>query len=224
MTHEFHYCRDDGYWPLRLKPLFCKDWTKVSRIFNVHTMPEWSVLAFCPDSVPRSVYIRWNGNCDDGFDAAYISRFHKLQSLHIESLNMNGIYPFIFNIFPNLRKLAINSMPHLEFNLDMLSGMHLLEEIRLCCCEKLEGTLNSLRALKDTLHVIEICDCEHINGNFIDLSDFEKLEVLILGEGTSITGDVKDLRVEHFPMLQKLELPAVTGWKYVDSIRQRLNC
>jgi hypothetical protein len=45
------------------------------------------------------------------------------------------------------------------------------------------------------------------------------LEVLILGSGTSITGDVKDLRVEHFPKLNKLDLPdAVANWKHVDSI------
>jgi hypothetical protein len=163
MTHDVRYDTSDGNWPLQLKPLFCKDWSNVSRTSLVKSMPEWSLLAFYSDSFARRICIlRDHDHYMYGFDAivdvAYISRFHELQFLNLENLSLNGTHPFIFNSFPYLRRLVIKSMPQLEFNLDMLSGMSLIRDIKFYGCSKLQGTLDSLRALKDTLRVVEICD------------------------------------------------------------------
>jgi hypothetical protein len=101
----------------------------------------------------------------------------------------------------------------------MLSGVPSLEVIDFCDCEELEGSIGSLRVLKDTLRSVDIYDnCGNISGDIMELSDFSKLKRLIL-DGSSVTGDVRNLRVHHFPALCAISLPqTVYGGKIIELI------
>ena len=70
----------------------------------------------------------------------------------------------------------------------------------------MEGSIGSLRVLKDTLRSVDIYDnCGNISGDITELSDFSKLKRLIL-DGSSVTGDARNLRVHHFPALCEISL------------------
>eukprot|EP00985_Skeletonema_marinoi_P011247 scaffold5329_cov126-Skeletonema_marinoi.AAC.2 len=127
-------------WPSKLRPLFCREWSKVTRAFPISSAEHYSALAFCPDALLRKIYllrledqrylhgqgglIEEGGGEDeaDGLDPRYISRFSLLEHLHIEGAQMEGSYPFIFNSFGHLRTLTMKSV-RIKFNLDMLSSI-----------------------------------------------------------------------------------------------------
>eukprot|EP00956_Cyclotella_meneghiniana_P030861 scaffold79185_cov75-Cyclotella_meneghiniana.AAC.1 len=227
---------DDGCWPLKLRSTFCRECSSLSRTFAIVSRQHLAALAFYPDSFLRSVYVM-GVNCDyscggategsvvhddvrseDTIDLREISRFHSLQQLSIMHTQLNGEYPFLFR-FMKLRTLAVTDVPKLQFNLDMLSEMSLLSDIRFSGCDELRGSLDRLCVLKDTLRSISIMECRNVTGDFMSLSEFPALEVLCLGNGVSVTGDARKLCVEHFPMLRKLELPdQVKGWKILQRI------
>mmetsp|Transcript_32971 Transcript_32971/g.69390 ORF Transcript_32971/g.69390 Transcript_32971/m.69390 type:complete len:274 (+) Transcript_32971:687-1508(+) len=118
---------------------------------------------------------------------------------------MNGIYPSLFN-FSCLRTLSINYMQYMKWDLAMLSGTPVLEELACSYGKRLSGSVNSLRVLKETLRSIQFGGCETITGDFMDLEDFPHLECLRLDD-TMVTGNVRNLRVHHFPMLRDIRLP-----------------
>ena len=64
-------------------------------------------------------------------DIEIISNFRRLRILEIDDAPLNGRYPFLFN-FPLLQKLTIYYAPKLKWDLDVLVGLPLLEEL---CCE-----------------------------------------------------------------------------------------
>ncbi|KAL7434494.1 hypothetical protein ACHAXM_004184 [Skeletonema potamos] len=226
-------------WPPQLRPLFCREWSKVSRQFVVSSPELFNALAFCPESLLWKIYLlklpdgyRYlrgegsNSNLRDGdegeeaidLDPQYISRFSHLKHLHIAGAQMKGGYPFIFNSFAQLRTLTMRSVPHIEFNLDMVSSIPLLEGIEFSDCNELEGSIGSLRALKETLCFVRIFRCEHVSGDFMELSDYPKLKWLILC-GCSVTGDVRKLGVDKFPSLCKICLPdSVYGARIIYNI------
>jgi hypothetical protein len=137
-------------------------------------------------------------------DIEIISNFSKLRELYIGA-PLNGRYPFIFNSFPLLEKLTIQYSDYIKWDLDMLAGMPLLKELDCRSNYCLNGNINSLRVLKDTLEKVTIIDCE-AEGNFMELSDFPHLKVLDLGD-TAVTGDIRDVSENDFISLECLHLP-----------------
>ena len=138
-------------------------------------------------------------------DIEIVSRFRNLRSLQIEyEAPLNGTYPFLFN-FPLLQNLYVSNCHHLKFNLDMLAGFPLLKELSLWNNTSLSGNIESLRLFKDTLEKVEITLCAKIVGDFMLFADFPHLKWLDL-ISTPTTGDVRDIRNYHFPMLENFHL------------------
>jgi len=150
-------------------------------------------------------------------DINIISNFRKLRALTISRSPMNGRYPVLFN-FPLLEELDLRGCGNVRFDLDMLSGLHLLKDLNL----KLNGPhctgdLRSLRVLRDTLEKVNIDSCPNIRGNFMDLADFPHLKDLNLYD-TSISGDIRGIGKNDFPALETLKLPKTVnggvGYKF----------
>ncbi|KAL7535288.1 hypothetical protein ACHAWF_005120, partial [Thalassiosira exigua] len=76
-----------------------------------------------------------------------------------------------------------------------------MEEIEIRDHDGLRGNLESLGPLKDTLELIELLYCPGVEGNFMELSDYPQLVSLKL-EGTSVSGDIRHLRPNHFPKVK----------------------
>eukprot|EP00984_Skeletonema_dohrnii_P028771 scaffold18884_cov72-Skeletonema_dohrnii-CCMP3373.AAC.1 len=138
------------------------------------------------------------------YDIEILIRFRKLRILEMHHAPLNGRYPFLFN-FPLLQQLKI-SCYYLKWNLEMLAGLPLLKELYCHCNNSMTGNINSLRVLKDTLAVVHISLCHHVQGNFMDLADFPRLRTLNLRK-TSVTGDIRDIGEGDFPSLESLALP-----------------
>jgi hypothetical protein len=138
-------------------------------------------------------------------DIEIISNFSKLQTLEIAT-GINGRYPFLFNSFPLLEKLVINSA-YLKFDLEMLAGFPLLKELTCRGNNCLTGNINSLRVLKDTLEKVDFCRCQNVEGNnLMDLADFPNLKELNL-RGSAVIGDIRDIGENDFLSLENLYLP-----------------
>jgi hypothetical protein len=134
-----------------------------------------------------------------------ISNFSKLRILKIWEAPLNGRYPVLFD-FQLLQNLTIRYCRVLKWDLEMLEGLPLLKELDCCGTLKLEGNLMDLRVLKDTLEKVEIYGCSLVEGNLMDLADFPHLKELDLRE-TAVTGDIRDIRGNDFPALERLSLP-----------------
>jgi hypothetical protein len=80
-------------------------------------------------------------------DINIISRFRKLRILEFCQAPLTGRYPVLFN-FPLLRDLSIRYCRHLKFDLDMLLGFPLLEELYCSDNEQFTGNISSLSPLK----------------------------------------------------------------------------
>eukprot|EP00984_Skeletonema_dohrnii_P032405 scaffold26504_cov228-Skeletonema_dohrnii-CCMP3373.AAC.12 len=140
-------------------------------------------------------------------DIEIISNFRMLRSLNIETEHfLNGRYPFLFNFFPLLNKLSITKSWDLKWDLDELARLPVLKELYLEWNPQLEGNINSLRALKDTLAKVEIIDCKKVEGSFMDLADFPHLTELDLRD-TAVAGDIREIGKRDFPVLKRLCLP-----------------
>jgi len=139
-------------------------------------------------------------------DIEIISNFSKLRILKINSADLNGRYPFLFNSFPLLQKLSIRSCFYLKWDLEMLAGFPLLKELECRVNSRLTGNISSLGVLKDTLVKVKIYDCPLVEGNIMDLADFPHLKTLKLGE-TAVTGDIRDIGKNDFQSLERLSLP-----------------
>jgi hypothetical protein len=142
----------------------------------------------------------------DTHEIDIISNFRELRSLEImieiDEAPLNGRYPSLFN-FPLLQKLTIVTC-YIEWDLEMLGGLPLLEELDTDCW--LTGNLSSLRVLKDTLKKARITRDNDVEGNFMDLADFPHLRVLNLS-GTNVKGDIRDISEHDFLSLESLTLP-----------------
>ena len=144
-----------------------------------------------------------------------ISRFRMLRCLNIFQAGLNGRYPALFD-FPLLQNLNIGNCGYLEFDLESLAGLPVLKQIIFTDLPCLTGNVKSLRALKDTLEVVEFeSACENVTGNLMEFADFPRLGQLSL-YGTSVIGDVRDIRENDFPKLEGLSLPCgvVGGYGY----------
>jgi hypothetical protein len=117
---------------------------------------------------------------DTAHDIDIISNFTNLRILEIYEAPLNGRYPVLFN-FPLLQQLRIS-------------------------CDNLKWDLEILRVLKDTLEKVTIMNYPQIEGNFMDLADFPRLKALDLRQ-TNVTGDIRDIRGNDFPALERLFLP-----------------
>jgi hypothetical protein len=138
-------------------------------------------------------------------DIDIISNFRKLRILELDFAPLNGRYPVLFN-FPLLQKLTIKFCTHLKWDLEMLAGMPVLEELDCRSNYYLTGNVSSLRVLKDTLEKVIIDFCGRVEGNFMDLADFPHLKELNLDE-IAVRGDIRDIRDIDFPKLEQLTLP-----------------
>ena len=142
---------------------------------------------------------------DTMYDINLISNFSKLRSLRLNSPDLNGRYPVLFN-FPHLQNLTITKYcQYLKWDLEMLSGFPLLKELH--CNIDLNENISSLRVLKNTLQKVIFSDCSHIHGNLMDLADFPRLNKLNL-KSTSVTGDIRHIREGDFPSLATFLFPS----------------
>ncbi len=139
-------------------------------------------------------------------DIEIISAFRKLRSLEIHTAGLNGRYPFLFNSFQMLLKLSTQYSYNLKWDLDMLAGFPLLKELDCRSNFRLTGNISSFRVLKDTLEKVIFHGCENVEGNFMDLADFSHLKELNL-LFTAVTGDIRDIGVNDFSLLESLRLP-----------------
>jgi len=143
------------------------------------------------------------------YDVIIITNFKYLRNLIIEDAPLNGKYNCIFNL-PNLRDLSIFNCNDLIWDLDMLSGLPLLEELH---CENnagVSGDIMSLAILKDTLRELTITKCDGITGDIMSLASFPNLEELDLDATNVDCGSIRQLDPEmHFPKLESLHLPKV---------------
>lgn len=138
-----------------------------------------------------------------------MSRFRMLRFLELHNAPLNGRYPCLFE-FSLLESLEIDDCKYLKWDLEMLRGMPLLK--KLCVSgngEGMTGNINSLRALKNTLEMVDISMipiCSNVVGNFMCLADFPRLENLSLFS-SAVTGDIRDIGEQDFPVLNFLHLP-----------------
>lgn len=139
-------------------------------------------------------------------DIETLSTFKLLKSLEICCRPLSGRYPFIFN-FPLLNRLNISGCCHLTWDLEMLAGLPQLKELYCDGNVCLTGNIKSLRVLKDTLEMLDISNCPHVDGDFMDLADFPHLRCLDLSN-TSVTGDIRHIDEQSFPTLELLLLPS----------------
>ena len=212
----------------------CKKWSEAAKKtivpqapFSVSTIDTLNAMGVMTRELPNLqrlsiLYLENFGNIfDDGEDpnireayktARYtshdiqiISRFSKLRSLDLFQASMNGRYPFLFTSFPLLQKLGIGLCDYLKFDLAMLAGFPLLEELEITHSPSITGNINSLRVLKDTLEKVHIESCR-VGGNFMDLADFPHMRELHLID-VAVTGDVRDIGENDFTHLEQLSLP-----------------
>ena len=94
-------------------------------------------------------------------DTNIISSFRKLRTLNIDPFaHLNGKYPCHFNV-PCLRQLQIDRAMYLKWDLDMLPGLLVLEELCVQDHPELRGDVIFLKVLKDTLRSVSISVCEN---------------------------------------------------------------
>eukprot|EP00985_Skeletonema_marinoi_P004290 scaffold1879_cov97-Skeletonema_marinoi.AAC.5 len=88
----------------------------------------------------------------------------------------------------------------------MLSKFTKLRVLEIGDANYLTGSLGDLSPLKNTLEKVCIQKCRNISGNFMELADFPHLKELDLHD-TAVTGDIQDICVDDFPVLERLSLP-----------------
>ena len=81
-----------------------------------------------------------------------------------------------------------------------------LEEL-VCVGNPVSGNIRNLRVLKDSLEKLALKGNVNVRGSFMDLADFPQLRVLLL-DGTSVTGDIRDIGKDDFSKLEQLVLPS----------------
>ena len=224
----------DGPNEIMQKRRVCKKWKEAATKtvvpltdFRVDSMGKYNAMVVMATEMPnlQRIYLsglsvnayghKWSeGEDPDEVGAAdytthdieIISNFSKLRILVIECAGLNGRYPFFFNSFHLLQKLSLQYCSFLKWDLDMLAGLPLLQELECICNKRLTGNINKLRVLKDTLEKVTIKDCARVEGNFMDLAEFPQLKELDLYK-TAVTGDIRDIGVNDFTTLENLELP-----------------
>eukprot|EP00577_Skeletonema_sp_RCC1716_P012856 CAMPEP_0113394668 /NCGR_PEP_ID=MMETSP0013_2-20120614/12665_1 /TAXON_ID=2843 ORGANISM="Skeletonema costatum, Strain 1716" /NCGR_SAMPLE_ID=MMETSP0013_2 /ASSEMBLY_ACC=CAM_ASM_000158 /LENGTH=386 /DNA_ID=CAMNT_0000278591 /DNA_START=54 /DNA_END=1214 /DNA_ORIENTATION=- /assembly_acc=CAM_ASM_000158 len=140
-------------------------------------------------------------------DTQLLSNFKWLRSLDICYRPLNGRFPFLFN-FTLLHKLNTSGCCYLNWDLESLAGLPQLKELFCTGNESLTGNINSLRVLKDTLAMVDISDCPHVAGNFMDLADFPSHLKCVDLSCTAVTGDIRDIGKQSFQTLELLLLPS----------------
>ena len=211
----------------------CKKWTEAVRKtivpcnFSVNSMQRYNAMDVMTTEMPNLQQItigglEWGHKYADGedphedyaartahhrsHDIEIISNFNKLRILAVDyNAPLSGRYPVFFNSFPLLQKLNI-SLHYFKWDLEMLAGLPLLKELGCYCNYGLGGNIKSLRVLEDTLEKVIFYHCDHVEGNFMDLADFPRLRELDLNCIT-MTGDIRDIGSNDFPMLERLSLP-----------------
>ncbi len=146
-------------------------------------------------------------------DIQMISKFRQLRHLKISSYQLNGKYPIFFN-YPHLEKLSIEYCANLKWDLKLLIGLPSLKELSVRG-GKSTGNIKSLIALKNTLEKVYLSTSGKVEGDFMDLSDFPLLKSLQLPCCSLITGDVRNIGEDDFPMLKELSIGSgIVGSEY----------
>jgi len=193
--------------------------------FRVNNVRKYKAMVVMTTALPNLQQIRLHGighgnkYCDGkdpdekkvastadwtAYEIQMISKFTKLRSLTMYAAPLNGRYSVLFN-FPLLRRLDIHYCDYLEWDLDMLAGLPLLEELVVLSNDSLTGNIKSLSVLKVTLEKVYIRRCK-IEGDFMDLAAFPRLKSLNLTTCSLITGDMREIGGNDFPMLEELDL------------------
>ncbi len=231
----------DGMQDIMQKRCVCKKWKEAVKQttsplveFHVNSMEKYNAMVVMTRAMPNlqqimigklGPFVHWSDGEDpnEGLAARFanwttrdieiISNFSKLRILEINA-SLNGRYPFLFNSFPLLQKLSL-SCYSLKWDLEMLAGLPILKELDCGENRHLNGNINSLRVLKDTLEKVEIRHCSRVEGNFMDLADFPHLKVLNLA-WSAVKGDIRDIGDNDFSSLEELILPndVYGGWDY----------
>ena len=140
------------------------------------------------------------------YNIQMVSNFRQLRELEIRSNRLNGRYPFLFD-FPLLERLEIRSK-YLKWDLPMLRGMPSLKVLNVKLgrnCQPVAGNIESLNVLKDTIESVTLCGNE-IKGDIMDLADFPHLKSLDLSKCPKVTGDLRDIKDDHFLALKSINL------------------
>lgn len=90
-------------------------------------------------------------------------------------------------------------------DLKMLNGLPSLKELSVSQTP-LTGNIKSLAVLKNTLERVDMPYCREIEGDFKDLADFPLLKYLNFHNTSLVTGDLRDIGENDFPMLEYLDL------------------
>ena len=153
-----------------------------------------------------------------------VTDFAHLRSLCLDDVRLEGSHPYLFQM-PNLEVLDIGSKEDLEWDLDMVSGLPRLKELRchrnyrltgslrslcrlsgtlthleLLSCDRVVGTLKDIGALRSTLVDLELRGCERVSGSLNDLRRFCHLKYFDL-LGTDVRADVSEVRAGDFAAL-----------------------
>eukprot|EP00984_Skeletonema_dohrnii_P033179 scaffold28851_cov72-Skeletonema_dohrnii-CCMP3373.AAC.1 len=172
---------------------------------------------YCDGKDPDEEEARCTANCTT-HDIQVISTFSKLRSLTMYNAPLNGKYPVLFN-FPLLQILEIKYCSYLKWDLNALAGLPSLKELNAVSNDSLTGNITSLSVLKDTLEMVYIRNCK-IEGDFMDLAAFPRLKSLNLTKCSLMTGDMRKIGENDFPMLEELGLDAdFIGAKYHQFLR-----
>lgn len=135
-----------------------------------------------------------------------VSSFAKLRCLGLTDVWLNGKYPCLLG-FPHLQKLQLCDVAGLKLDLETVAtSFPVLECLHCDQIPNLRGSLQSLRALKDTIREVIISVSSEVCGNIMDTADFPLLSCLNLIE-TAVMGDVRQIGDRDFPSLQRLHLP-----------------
>ena len=205
----------------------CSTWSEAAKkaaplsIFYTHSTRSYNAMRALSTALPnlqkmsllKGRHTYSNGEDPDRSRGAYgtaldvniISNFRKLREMSICEAPLNGRYPVLFD-FPLLRVLRIYECRHLKFDLEMLEGLPSLKELYCAHTPHLNGSVNSLRVLRDSLERVEIFGSPNITGNFMDLADFPRLRELDLID-TGVTGVIRDISGSDFPALARINLP-----------------
>lgn len=132
----------------------------------------------------------------------HLRRFQHIKHLNLsyQKDHLRGHAPseIIFSL-STLEELDIMGNKEIEFDLSDVSRLTRLKLFNCRGCDKATGSLTSLRCFQHQLESLSISYCTQISGDLArNLFDFTKLEKLLVLGCEGITGDIRDIRNDHF--------------------------
>eukprot|EP00562_Extubocellulus_spinifer_P031050 CAMPEP_0178710804 /NCGR_PEP_ID=MMETSP0699-20121125/17978_1 /TAXON_ID=265572 /ORGANISM="Extubocellulus spinifer, Strain CCMP396" /LENGTH=602 /DNA_ID=CAMNT_0020359381 /DNA_START=340 /DNA_END=2151 /DNA_ORIENTATION=+ len=120
--------------------------------------------------------------------------FKHLRSLNVYGASLSGSHPYLFQM-PTLEVLKTAVNEHFEWDLEALSGLPRLKELRCYGNQRLTGSLRSLSSLRGNLTHVDLEGCVQVTGTLADIGDLCHTLVRLSLEGCEqVTGTLNDLR------------------------------